>query len=77
MQRLREQEIAAALAQLNGRVRRVLKLRYGLVDGEPRTLAEVGRVLGLTRERVRQLEASGLLDLQEIAPELRLHLGGE
>ena len=50
----------------------VLALRYGLVDAEPRTLEYIGRRLGLTRERVRQIEARALraprLDVREIGP---------
>ena len=44
----------AALAQLHPRERRVVELRYGLRDNRPRTLEEVGREFGLTRERIRQ-----------------------
>jgi RNA polymerase primary sigma factor len=58
-QSLRSQQIRKALAMLPQRERRVLELRYGL-DGEPQTLAEVGRELGLTRERIRQLERNAL-----------------
>ena len=55
-QMLRHQ-IALALDPLTERDRRVLVLRYGLADGRFRTLAEVGQILGLTRERIRQIEA--------------------
>ena len=55
----RGRELAGALDQLNPRMRRVLALRFGL-DGEPpQTLEQVGSQLGITRERVRQLETSG------------------
>jgi RNA polymerase primary sigma factor len=73
-QRLRSKELASALARLNPRMRRVLALRFGL-DGElPQTLEEVGAVLGITRERVRQLEARALRELRTVAPDLELYL---
>jgi RNA polymerase primary sigma factor len=57
---LRSQALTAALAVLPERERRVLVLRYGLEDSEPKTLEEIGRRLGLTRERVRQIEVEAL-----------------
>src|SRR6476619_7237051 len=57
---LRSQALAAALAALGDRERQVLVLRYGLADFEPKTLEEIGRRLGLTRERVRQREVEAL-----------------
>src|SRR5919108_228705 len=57
---LRSQALSAALASLPERERRVLELRYGLYDAEPKTLEEIGRRLGLTRERVRQIELDTL-----------------
>ena len=55
-------------------MRRVLSLRFGL-DGEPpQTLEEVGGQLGITRERVRQLETRALRELRSQAPELFLYL---
>ncbi len=72
--RLRSRELAEALNRLNPRMRRVLALRFGL-DGEaPRTLEEVGSGLGITRERVRQLEARALRELRTVAPDLELYL---
>ena len=56
-------ELAAALERLDERERRVLELRYGLRDEHQRVLAEVGRVLGVSRERARQLEARALTKL--------------
>lgn len=58
------QQIATALDQLTERERRVLELRYGLTDGQPRTLEEVGRAFGVTRERVRQIEVKALRKLR-------------
>jgi RNA polymerase primary sigma factor len=75
--RLRAKELATALSQLNPRMRRVLALRFGL-DGEtPQTLEEVGVGLGITRERVRQLESRALRELRTAAPDLELYLRAE
>jgi len=72
--RQRSKEIAHALSHLNPRMRRVLALRFGL-DGEPpQTLEEVGVGLGITRERVRQLESRALRELRIAAPDLELYL---
>ena len=57
---LRSQALTAALLSLPERERAVLVLRYGLGDSEPKTLEEIGRRLGLTRERVRQIELESL-----------------
>ncbi len=57
-------QIAAALDQLTDRERKVLELRYGLTDGQPRTLEEVGKAFGVTRERVRQIEVKALRKLR-------------
>ncbi len=57
---LRTQALQQALATLSERERQVLALRYGLDEQEPRTLEEIGRRLGLTRERVRQIEVEAL-----------------
>jgi RNA polymerase primary sigma factor len=57
---LRSQTLADALASLPERHRAVLILRYGLDEADPRTLEEIGRRLGITRERVRQIEVEAL-----------------
>jgi len=72
--RLRSAELAEALEHLNPRMQRVLSLRFGLEDGKPQTLEEVGAGLGITRERVRQLEARALRELRTVAPDLELYL---
>jgi RNA polymerase primary sigma factor len=72
--KLSQTELAEALQRLNPRMRRVLALRFGL-DGEPpQTLEEVGAGLGITRERVRQLESRALRELRAVAPDLELYL---
>jgi RNA polymerase primary sigma factor len=72
--RLRSTELARALSKLRPRLQRVLVLRYGL-DGEGgRTLEQVGVELGITRERVRQLETRALRELRTVAPALELYL---
>jgi RNA polymerase primary sigma factor len=63
---LRSQALAAALAALPERDRSVVILRYGLDDAEPKTLEEIGRRLGLTRERVRQIELESLKHLARL-----------
>ncbi len=74
---LRGVEVQEALASLNERMRHVLELRFGLNGRIPKTLEEVGTELGVTRERVRQLESRALRELQSVAPELRLYLRAE
>ncbi len=59
-QNLLREHLQQALARLPEREAHILQLRYGLLDGEMHTLEEVGREIGVTRERVRQLEAQAL-----------------
>jgi RNA polymerase primary sigma factor len=63
---LRSQALTQALGALAERERQVLVLRYGLDDSEPKTLEEIGRRLGLTRERVRQIELESLKRLASL-----------
>jgi RNA polymerase primary sigma factor len=61
---LLREHVDQVLATLAPRERRVLEMRFGLPDGCPRTLEEVGEVFGITRERVRQIEAKALKKLR-------------
>ena len=63
-QALLKEEIAAALSTLTPREAKVLSLRFGLEDGHPRTLEEVGKEFNVTRERIRQIEAKALRKLR-------------
>ena len=74
---LRGVELQLALDKLSDRMRHVLELRFGLAGAVPKTLEEVGAELGVTRERVRQLESRALRELQAAAPDLRLYLRAE
>ena len=69
---LRSADIEHALASLPARERRVIELRFGLHGGRPRTLEEVGRTLGLTRERIRQIENTTLKGLASLPEAERL-----
>src|SRR6186997_260965 len=71
---MRSRELAKALALLNPRMRLVIAQRFGLDGQTPKTLEQVGSELGITRERVRQLEARALRELRSHAPELFLYL---
>jgi len=70
------EEICEILDQLTPREARILRLRYGLQDGESRTLKEVGEMFGLSRERIRQLEKEALRKLRHpnFAGHLRQYL---
>ena len=71
---LRSVELAEAMLHLNPRMRRVLAMRFGLEGHTPKTLEEVGTDLGITRERVRQLESRALRELRTVAPSLQFYL---
>jgi RNA polymerase primary sigma factor len=70
---LRADALRSALDRLSPRTRRVLELRYGLAGGEPLNLDVIGREVGLTRERVRQLEVEGLAELARMPDVASLH----
>jgi RNA polymerase primary sigma factor len=63
---LRREDIERALESLPERERRVIELRYGLTGDRPRTLEEVGRAFGVTRERIRQIENNTLKKLETL-----------
>jgi len=69
---LRCDDIEHALAALSERERQVIVLRFGLHDGQPRTLEEVGRTFGVTRERIRQIENDTLKTLASLPEAQRL-----
>jgi RNA polymerase primary sigma factor len=60
---LQEEALRSAVGELPARERDVIRLRYGIDGGEPRSLEDIGRTLGLTRERVRQIESHALARL--------------
>ena len=59
-----QEQLQMALDGLAERERKVIELRFGLKDGHPRTLEEVGREFGVTRERIRQIESKTLAKLR-------------
>ena len=61
---LQKEHLGTWLAQLNDREQKILRLRFGLEGTEPLTLAEIGRQINVSRERVRQLEAKAILKLR-------------
>jgi RNA polymerase primary sigma factor len=69
---MKRDEIASALDLLTLRERKVLELRFGLKDGHPLTLEEVGQKFGVTRERIRQIEAKTLNKLKSYRETQRL-----
>jgi RNA polymerase primary sigma factor len=73
-ERLQSVELQDALDQLEPRLREVLERRFGLCGRHPQTLEHIGKELGITRERVRQLETRALKELRRNAPELSLYL---
>ncbi|SDE32965.1 RNA polymerase primary sigma factor [Streptomyces griseoaurantiacus] len=64
---LLREHLDAVLSTLGERERKVVQLRYGLADGRPRTLEEIGRIFGVTRERIRQIESKTLNKLRDHA----------
>ncbi|WP_322974177.1 RNA polymerase sigma factor [Actinacidiphila epipremni] len=73
---LLREHLEAVLSTLGERERKVVQLRYGLADGRPRTLEEIGGLFGVTRERIRQIESKTLNKLRDhtFADQLRGYL---
>ncbi|MEV6946675.1 sigma-70 family RNA polymerase sigma factor [Streptomyces sp. NPDC051172] len=64
---LRSEELDHLIGRLDPRTASIIKMRYGIDDGRERTLTEVGKEHGLTRERIRQIEKHALLELKKLA----------
>ncbi|MFE9298694.1 sigma-70 family RNA polymerase sigma factor [Streptomyces niveus] len=64
---LRSEELEDLIGRLDHRTASIIKMRYGIDDGRERTLTEVGKQHGLTRERIRQIEKHALLELKKMA----------
>nr|WP_212912457.1 sigma-70 family RNA polymerase sigma factor [Streptomyces sp. TS71-3]GHJ39727.1 RNA polymerase principal sigma factor HrdD [Streptomyces sp. TS71-3] len=64
---LRSEELDELISRLDDRTASIIKMRYGIEDGRERTLTEVGKEHGLTRERIRQIEKHALLELKKLA----------
>ncbi|MBR0341180.1 MAG: RNA polymerase sigma factor RpoD [Oscillospiraceae bacterium] len=71
-QSLLREQLSDVLSSLTAREEKVLRLRFGLEDGRPRTLEEVGREFNVTRERIRQIEAKALRKLRHPSRSKRL-----
>jgi RNA polymerase primary sigma factor len=69
---MRKEELNQVLSLLTPRQRKVMELRFGLKDGHPRTLEEVGLQFGLTRERIRQIEVKTMAKLKTYRESQRL-----
>ena len=63
----RQEEVRELLGSLTEREQQVIRLRYGLGEERPQTLEEIGSMLGVTRERVRQIEARAMEKLRKQA----------
>ncbi|GAA1899754.1 sigma-70 family RNA polymerase sigma factor [Streptantibioticus ferralitis] len=64
---LRREELEDLIGRLDGRTASIIRARYGMDDGKERTLTEVGKQHGLTRERIRQIEKHALVELKRMA----------
>ena len=71
-QSLLREQLSEVLSTLTPREEKVLRLRFGLEDGRPRTLEEVGKEFNVTRERIRQIEAKALRKLRHPSRSKRL-----
>ena len=68
----RRQQIDGWLTEISDNERKVLELRFGLADGEPKTLDFIGKMFGITRERVRQIETQALQKLRTLTKERQI-----
>jgi RNA polymerase primary sigma factor len=59
-----QEQLMVALDELTDRDKEVIRMRFGLADGRPQTLEEVGKYFGVTRERIRQIESKTLAKLR-------------
>ena len=62
---LLQDQLQSVLATLSAREAGVVRLRFGLTNGQPRTLAEIGQVYGVSRERIRQIESKVMSKLRQ------------
>lgn len=62
---MQKRQLEEAFKELTDREAKILELRYGLVDGKPRTLEEIADIFGVTMERVRQVEAKAIKKLRK------------
>ena len=69
---MQREQLAAVLSTLTLRERKIIELRFGLKGEQPRTLDEVGQEFGLTRERIRQIEAKTMAKLKSYRESQRL-----
>src|SRR3990172_8929129 len=72
----RREHIDEWLTQLSASERKVIEMRFGLIDGEPKTLDSIGKEFGITRERVRQIETQALNKLRVITKRKKIDLEG-
>jgi len=70
---LLKEKLADVLMTLTDRERKILEMRFGLVDGYERTLEEIGKMYNVTRERIRQIEAKALAKLRKHKDARKLH----
>jgi RNA polymerase primary sigma factor len=67
-----QDQLQSVLATLSEREAGIVRLRFGLADGQPRTLDEIGRIYGSTRERIRQIETKTMAKLRHPSRSERL-----
>ena len=70
----RKENIDQLLDLLSSQEKEILRLRFGLDDGEPKTLETIGTVFGVTRERIRQIEGTALKKLRRYLSRKEIHI---